>query len=152
MPVGRTRPTQTRAQRRVDPDRKDRFALVEFDPSTDRNAWRGTRHGRGARATVRAARVKENANRKCHDAANSNIPRADEDVGVPGGQVLQMNARVGEYAEAGPLATPLLLFGNVDTLRIRVDVDENEAWRIHGGAVAKAMMRGKPESLYFPAF
>jgi multidrug resistance efflux pump len=61
------------------------------------------------------------------------------------GQVLQMNARVGEFAQAGPLATPLVLFGDVDTLRVRVDIDENEAWRVKAGAAAEAKMRGKPD-------
>ncbi|HET6250487.1 MAG TPA: efflux RND transporter periplasmic adaptor subunit [Tepidisphaeraceae bacterium] len=61
------------------------------------------------------------------------------------GSVLQMNARVGEYAQAGPLATPLILFGDVDRLRVRVDVDENEARRIKPHAMAVAMMRGDPD-------
>ncbi len=46
------------------------------------------------------------------------------------GEVLQVNARVGEYAQAGPMSVPLIVFGNVDTLHVRVDVDENEAWRL----------------------
>ena len=58
------------------------------------------------------------------------------------GRVLQVNVRVGEYAQAGPLATPLMLFGDVDTLRVRVDVDENEAWRVRPGAEATAFVRG----------
>ncbi len=58
------------------------------------------------------------------------------------GQVLQLNARPGEFAQTGPLATPLLLFGNVDKLHVRVDVDENEAWRIRAGAPAVAYVRG----------
>ena len=61
------------------------------------------------------------------------------------GQVLQVNVRVGEYAQAGVLSTPLMLFGNVDTLRIRVDVDENEAWRVRAGASAVASVRGNPQ-------
>jgi multidrug resistance efflux pump len=61
------------------------------------------------------------------------------------GQVLQVNVRVGEYAQAGPLASPLMLFGDVDTLRVRVDVDENEASRVRPGAKAEASVRGNPE-------
>jgi multidrug resistance efflux pump len=61
------------------------------------------------------------------------------------GQVLQLNARVGEYAQAGPMASPLVLFGNVDTLRVRVDVDENEAGRVRRHALAEAYTRGNPK-------
>lgn len=61
------------------------------------------------------------------------------------GQVLQINSRVGEFAQTGPLATPIMLFGNVDTLYVRVEVDENEAWRVRDGAPAVAFVRGNRE-------
>jgi HlyD family secretion protein len=60
------------------------------------------------------------------------------------GEVLQVNTRVGEFAQAGPLPTPLMLFGNIDRLHVRVDIDENDAWRFHPQAQAKAFMRGNP--------
>ncbi len=59
------------------------------------------------------------------------------------GQVLQANIRVGEYASAGPAA--LLLFGNVDSLHVRVNVDENDAWRVKKSAKAFASLRGNRE-------
>lgn len=58
------------------------------------------------------------------------------------GQVLQVNVRIGEFAPTGILSTPLILFGDVNALRIRVDVDENEAWRVREGASAVAYVRG----------
>jgi multidrug resistance efflux pump len=58
------------------------------------------------------------------------------------GRVLQVNVRVGEYAPAGPLQTPLLLLGSVDPLHVRVDVDEHEAWRVRPGADAVVFVRG----------
>jgi RND family efflux transporter MFP subunit len=60
------------------------------------------------------------------------------------GEVLQINTRVGEYAQAGPLTTPLMLFGNIDRLHVRVDIDENDAWRFHPEAHAMAFLRGNP--------
>jgi len=60
------------------------------------------------------------------------------------GEVLQVHTRVGEFAQAGPLATPLMLFGNIDRLHVRVDIDENDAWRFRPQAQAKAFMRGNP--------
>ncbi|HJZ11605.1 MAG TPA: secretion protein HlyD, partial [Acidobacteriota bacterium] len=58
------------------------------------------------------------------------------------GQILQANIRVGEYAQAGPLAKPLIVFGNVNLLIIRTDVDEHQAWKIRADAPAYATLRG----------
>jgi multidrug efflux pump subunit AcrA (membrane-fusion protein) len=60
-------------------------------------------------------------------------------------EVLQVKIRVGEYAQAGPLATPLMLLGDVDTLYVRVDVDENDAWRVRKEAAAMAFVRGNAD-------
>ena len=38
------------------------------------------------------------------------------------------------------LATPLLLLGNVEPLHVRVDVDENDAWRVRPEAPAVAFV------------
>jgi RND family efflux transporter MFP subunit len=61
------------------------------------------------------------------------------------GQVLQLKIHPGEFATTGVLATPLLLLGNVDLLCVRVDVDENEAWRVRPGSAAIAFLRGNRE-------
>ncbi len=58
------------------------------------------------------------------------------------GQVLQLNVRVGEFAPTGVMAVPLILLGGTDTMHVRVDVDENDAWRISPGARARATLRG----------
>jgi HlyD family secretion protein len=58
------------------------------------------------------------------------------------GKVLQLKVRAGEYAQVGATGTPLMLLGRVDTLHVRVDVDENDAWRIKPGAKAEATVRG----------
>jgi HlyD family secretion protein len=60
------------------------------------------------------------------------------------GQILQVKTRVGEFAQAGMLATPLMMLGNESTLHVRVDVDENDAWRFEPGAQAVAFVRGNP--------
>jgi multidrug resistance efflux pump len=61
------------------------------------------------------------------------------------GQVLQANVRPGEFAAVGPDQTPLMLLGNVDELHVRVDVDENDAWRVKSGAAALASLRGNSQ-------
>lgn len=44
--------------------------------------------------------------------------------------VLQVKVRVGEFAQAGVMQTPLMILGNTETLHVRVDIDENDAWRL----------------------
>jgi len=58
------------------------------------------------------------------------------------GEVLQLKIHVGEFAPAGITQTPLILLGNVEPLNVRVDVDENDAWRVRSGAPAIAFLRG----------
>lgn len=58
------------------------------------------------------------------------------------GEALQVNVRPGEYATAGALTTPLMRLGSLATLHIRVDVDENDAWRFKAGTRATAYLRG----------
>jgi HlyD family secretion protein len=58
------------------------------------------------------------------------------------GEILQVNVRPGEFAQAGPLSTPLMLVGNLDDLHVRVDIDENDAWRFRQESKAVAYLRG----------
>ena len=61
------------------------------------------------------------------------------------GEVLQVNIRPGEFAQSGPLPQPLVLLGSVDRLHVRVDIDENDAWRFSPEAPAVAYLRGHAE-------
>jgi multidrug resistance efflux pump len=58
------------------------------------------------------------------------------------GEVLQLNVRVGEYAQAGQLPRPLLVMGEVGRLHVRADIDENDVWRLQPGSPAQAAERG----------
>jgi HlyD family secretion protein len=58
------------------------------------------------------------------------------------GTILQVNVRAGEFAPAGALQPPLILFGRLERMHLRVDVDENDAWRFRKGAAAVAFIRG----------
>ena len=40
---------------------------------------------------------------------------------------------------------PLILLGSVTPLHVRVDVDENDAWRVRAGAPAIGCLRGNKE-------
>ena len=61
------------------------------------------------------------------------------------GIVLQVNIRAGEFAPSGALQTPLILFGRLERMALRVDVDENDAWRFRKDAAAVAFVRGNRE-------
>ena len=56
--------------------------------------------------------------------------------------MLQVKIRLGEFAPTGALATPLMLLGDTKTLHVRVDVDENDAWRVREDAKATGYVRG----------
>lgn len=60
-------------------------------------------------------------------------------------KILQINIRAGEFAQAGVLATPLVVLGVVDPLRVRVDIDESDIIRFDPRAPAFAALRGAAE-------
>lgn len=68
------------------------------------------------------------------------------------GQVMQVNLRQGEYATAGEHDTPLIMVGDTDILAVRVDIDENDAWRYQPGAKARAFVRGNRDLSFDLAF
>ena len=64
------------------------------------------------------------------------------------GEILQCKVRLGEYAQAGQLAQPLILMGATSQLNVRADVDEQDAWRVKAGASAVASVRGDSRHRY----
>jgi HlyD family secretion protein len=56
--------------------------------------------------------------------------------------LLQVKIHVGEYATPGVLDPPLILIGNTSPMNVRVDVDEQNAWRVRAGTSAVAFVRG----------
>jgi RND family efflux transporter MFP subunit len=81
--------------------------------------------------------------------AEANAARVDIDlltVRAPiTGEVLQVNIRPGEFAPGGMTAQPLILLGNLDRLHVRVDIDENDAWRFSKESPAVAYIRGNSD-------
>lgn len=60
------------------------------------------------------------------------------------GRILQINMRVGEYADTKSRTSPLLLMGDDARMYVRVDIDESDAWRVRPDASAVAIVRGNP--------
>jgi HlyD family secretion protein len=58
------------------------------------------------------------------------------------GEVMQLKVHLGEFAPTGVLAQPLILLGSVEPMNVRVDVDEDDAWRVKAGAAAMGYLRG----------
>ncbi len=84
-------------------------------------------------------------------AAKADVERIDIELDrrrvralVPG-RILQVKLRPGEFAPAGVPSTPLMLLGSHVRLHVRVDIDENDAWRFVPGAEAVAFVRGNPD-------
>ncbi len=62
------------------------------------------------------------------------------------GQILQMNVREGEFAPAAAMAgDPLMMLGDVDTLQVRAEVDEQNASLVDSKQPAHASLKGHPE-------
>jgi HlyD family secretion protein len=59
------------------------------------------------------------------------------------GTVLKVNVRQGEYATAGITAEPLMTLGDLQTLHVRVEVDEGQAHRLTEASQAVGSLRGQ---------
>lgn len=132
----------------------DRRAISEEEFTRRRNAVAGA-EARLAEAKASLALLKAGAWKPDLEIARANVASAKAQVdqiqtelerlvvkAPVTGQILQANIRVGEFAQAGALVQPLILMGATDVLHVRVDVDENDAWRITPGAKATAFVRG----------
>ncbi len=102
----------------------EQYRLRRFDTQADRAAV--------AVAKAEAERIRVELDRRVIRASVA-------------GTILQVNTRPGEFAESGVLAKPLMVLGDDARLRVRVDIDENDAPRIKPGARAIAVMRGRTD-------
>ena len=94
-----------------------------------------------ADAEVTAAKAAVAATEAAVKSVETDLARSTVNAPIAG-RVLQVRIRPGEFAPAGPAASPWLVMGDVSALHLRVDVDEQEAWRVRPGATAVAQVRG----------
>ncbi len=59
-------------------------------------------------------------------------------------RILQIKIHPGEFATSGVLDPPLMLLGDDTKLHVRVDIDEDDAWRVRPEAAATVYVRGNP--------
>ncbi|MDF3047223.1 MAG: biotin/lipoyl-binding protein [Candidatus Midichloriaceae bacterium] len=64
------------------------------------------------------------------------------------GEILEINIRPGEYANIGSLPNPLIIMGDMESVHVRVEIDEENSARVLAQSPAKAMVRGKPDQYY----
>lgn len=102
-------------------------------------------------ASARAAANHEAAQAKVA-AAEAELVRVETElersvVRAPiAGTILKVNVRPGEYASfSADGGDPLILLGNVKELHVRVDIDENDAWRVRAGCNGLAVVRGNKD-------
>ncbi|MBN8526616.1 MAG: HlyD family efflux transporter periplasmic adaptor subunit, partial [Planctomycetes bacterium] len=76
------------------------------------------------------------------DAARTEVERLTIRAPIDA-TVLQVKAKPGAFAPAGQ-TTSLMVLGCTTPLHVRVDIDENDAWRMRAGATAEGCVRGNP--------
>ena len=94
-----------------------------------------------AEAKVSSAKAAAFATEAEVRAARTNLDRLMVRSPIEG-EILQVTIHPGEYVPAGGSATPPIRMGNLDTLHVRVDIDENDAWRFKPDTKAIAFIRG----------
>lgn len=78
-------------------------------------------------------------------AAQSMVKSAETDLEIltirapRDGAVLQVNARAGEFEN---MSEPMMILGDVNTLQVRADVDEQNAWMVQPNQPAVAFLKG----------
>jgi multidrug efflux pump subunit AcrA (membrane-fusion protein) len=142
----------------------DRRAIADEDLSKRRFAVVAAR-ARLAESKADLDRLKAGAWKFDIDVAQSEVDSAQAQVDAAqveldrhtvkapvSGEILKLNARPGEYAAAasgggsggGSVTDALIVLGDTSRLHVRVDVDENDAWRVKANAAGKAFVRGNP--------
>ncbi|MGZ8195900.1 MAG: efflux RND transporter periplasmic adaptor subunit, partial [Methylosarcina sp.] len=130
--------------------RDARTQLNLIEAVTDRRAI-STEDLEGRRNAVLIAQAKLESARAQVKQAEANLAAVETTldqltVRAPkDGEVLQVNIRPGEFAQTGNLTVPLIMMGNLEQLHLRVDIDENDAWRFHKDSKAVAFLRGNPQ-------
>lgn len=122
--------------------KKEQLARFEAEDALLRaGAWEPDKELARAAVTKAQAEV---------DQAMTDIARLTVRAPIAG-DVLQVNVRAGEFVNSLQTA-PLVVFGDVQTLHVRVDIDENDIPRFAMQAPARACVRGDSRKSYAMTF
>ncbi len=95
------------------------------------------------RARFNAERAAVSVQRARAETAQLETDLARLTVRAPiAGEVLRLNVRPGEFAQAGLAEDPLVALGETRTLHVRVQIDEEDVARVDAGAQAEGALRG----------
>ncbi len=150
--------TRTFVAERLQAIREREYAIVQYDNAqtqldlynslTDRRAVSQNDYNQvyyGAQAALAAIAVADAKIEVAQSYIDRSIICAPAD-----GEILQLNVHPGESQNANPFNNlSSIVFGPVSPLHLRVDVDEDDAWRFRKGAPATAYVRGN-RTISFP--
>lgn len=129
-------------------DERQRLSL--FEAVEDKRAISEDELNRRRFATQRAEAALQQAGAALQAAkAQERVIATDLDrltVRAPmDGRIWRVNVRAGEFAAAGPAATPLLSMGASGDLHVRVEIDEADIARLSPQAAAEGALRGSAD-------
>ncbi len=93
---------------------------------------------------IRVATSEVEQARTLVDQAKTEIARLEVRSPIAG-EVLQVNVRAGEYVGTPP-GQPLVVLGNMQALRVRIDIDESDIADYRAGMPARAFLRGSKKT------
>lgn len=122
----------------------EQFEQMAADAEAAAFAWRSAREGAKA-ADATAAAAQEEAAVAAAELAEAKAAHAQTILRAPiAGSVLRVDARIGEAVRAGDASPPSVAVGDIDTLHLRVEIDEANAPFFFPRARAEAALRGAP--------
>ncbi|HBK90697.1 MAG TPA: hypothetical protein DDZ68_03380 [Parvularcula sp.] len=122
----------------------EQFDQMAADAEAAAFAWRSAREAAHAAAAAADAAQEEAAVADA-ELAEAKAAHAQTMLRAPiDGAVLRVDARAGEAVRAGDAAPPSVSVGDIDTLNLRVEIDEANAPFFSPRAKAEAAVRGAP--------
>lgn len=123
---------------------EEQFEQMAADAEAAAFAWRSAREAAHAADATAAAAQQETAVAEA-ELAEAKAAHAQTILRAPvAGAVLRVDARAGEAVRAGDAAPPSVSVGDIDTLHLRVEIDEANAPSFSPRAEAEAALRGAP--------
>lgn len=123
---------------------EEQFDQMSADAEAAAFAWRSAREGAVAADATAAAASQEAAVAEA-EVTEAKAAHAQTILRAPvAGSVLRVDARAGEAVRAGDAAPPSVAVGDIDTLHLRVEIDEANAPFFSPRANAEAALRGAP--------